>query len=57
MYDQMSSGESKSGDHKAKSPDLKTVIPYVKRKVLQGDINQKGERLFKSNKLTSQFTD
>lgn len=30
LYDQMSAGES------GKTPDLKTVIPYVKRKVLQG---------------------
>jgi len=30
LHDQMTSGEA------TKSPDLKTVIPYVKRKVLQG---------------------
>ena len=38
LYDQMSSEQTKekSKSREIKSPDLKNVIPYVKRKVFQG---------------------
>ena len=39
LFDQMSSEPKNSSNPDDKSPDLKNVIPYVKRKVLQGKCN------------------
>ena len=39
LFDQMSSEPKNSLNPDDKSPDLKNVIPYVKRKVLQGKCN------------------